>query len=230
MQAVEAEGDRTATATEVGASRRGRPHGRVVVLSGPSAVGKSTVVRCLRERIPDLHFSVSATTRAPRPGEVDGVDYHFVSAGSLSAADRRRRAAGMGGDPRRSAPLGHPGRAGPRRRRRRTAGADRGRSGRRPRGQAAMPEAITVFLAPPSWEALGGPAGRSRDRDTRGDGAPAGHRTRRIGRPERLRRGRREQPIGDCVRRIGILAGGQRAGHGVTANPDSIQPSSRTPL
>src|SRR5438309_8047473 len=53
--------------------------GRVIVLSGPSAVGKSTVVRCLRERIPNLHFSVSATTRAPRPGEVDGVDYHFVS-------------------------------------------------------------------------------------------------------------------------------------------------------
>lgn len=42
--------------------------GHVVVLSGPSAVGKSTVVRCLRERIPNLHFSVSATTRAPRPG------------------------------------------------------------------------------------------------------------------------------------------------------------------
>src|SRR6059058_6051339 len=54
--------------------------GRVVVLSGPSAVGKSTVVRCLREQIPNLHFSVSATTRAPRPGEVDGIDYHFVSA------------------------------------------------------------------------------------------------------------------------------------------------------
>ncbi|EUA90736.1 guanylate kinase [Mycobacterium ulcerans str. Harvey] len=51
----------------------------MVVLSGPSAVGKSTVVRCLRERIPNLHFSVSATTRAPRPGEVDGVDYHFVT-------------------------------------------------------------------------------------------------------------------------------------------------------
>ena len=53
---------------------------RIVVLSGPSAVGKSTVVRCLRDRVPDLHFSVSATTRAPRPGEVDGVDYSFVSA------------------------------------------------------------------------------------------------------------------------------------------------------
>src|SRR6201993_5372769 len=54
-------------------------NGRVVVLSGPSAVGKSTVVRCLRERIPNLHFSVSATTRTPRPGEADGGDYHFVS-------------------------------------------------------------------------------------------------------------------------------------------------------
>ncbi len=45
----------------------------------PSAVGKSTVVRCLRDRIPDLYFSVSVTTRAPRPGEVDGVDYRFVT-------------------------------------------------------------------------------------------------------------------------------------------------------
>ena len=52
---------------------------RVVVLSGPSAVGKSTVVRCLRDRVPDLHFSVSVTTRAPRRGEADGVDYSFVT-------------------------------------------------------------------------------------------------------------------------------------------------------
>lgn len=62
----------------------------VVVLSGPSAVGKSSVVRCLRERLPDLHFSVSATTRAPRPGEVDGVDYHFLSMDEFA----RRREAG----------------------------------------------------------------------------------------------------------------------------------------
>ena len=52
----------------------------VLVLSGPSAVGKSTVVRCLRERVPDLYFSVSVTTRVPRPGEIDGVDYTFVTA------------------------------------------------------------------------------------------------------------------------------------------------------
>ena len=60
-------------------SRQPATRGRVLVLSGPSAVGKSTVVRHLRERVPNLHFSVSATTRAPRPGEVDGLDYHFVS-------------------------------------------------------------------------------------------------------------------------------------------------------
>ncbi|MGO9030207.1 MAG: guanylate kinase, partial [Mycobacterium sp.] len=54
----------------LGAKAAGQAAGRLVVLSGPSAVGKSTLVRCLRERIPELHFSVSATTRAPRPGEV----------------------------------------------------------------------------------------------------------------------------------------------------------------
>ncbi len=54
--------------------------GRLVVLAGPSAVGKSTIVKELRRRIPDLMFSVSVTTRAPRPGEVDGVDYRFVDA------------------------------------------------------------------------------------------------------------------------------------------------------
>lgn len=58
--------------------------GRLVVLVGPSAVGKSTVVRCVRQRLPELFFSVSATTREPRPGEVDGVDYHFVSASAFA--------------------------------------------------------------------------------------------------------------------------------------------------
>jgi guanylate kinase len=52
--------------------------GRLIVLAGPSGVGKSTVVAALRPELPRLHFSVSATTRAPRPGEVDGRDYHFV--------------------------------------------------------------------------------------------------------------------------------------------------------
>lgn len=51
--------------------------GRLVVLSGPSGVGKGTVVAEARRLRPDLRVSVSATTRAPRPGEVDGVSYHF---------------------------------------------------------------------------------------------------------------------------------------------------------
>ena len=54
--------------------------GRLVVLSGPSGVGKSSVVRLVRAALPDLVFSVSVTTRSPRPGEIDGQDYHFVSA------------------------------------------------------------------------------------------------------------------------------------------------------
>ena len=52
---------------------------RLVVLAGPTAVGKGTLVRALRERNPDIWVSVSATTRPARPGEVDGEDYHFVS-------------------------------------------------------------------------------------------------------------------------------------------------------
>lgn len=52
--------------------------GRLVVFSAPSGTGKSTVARLVRERIPELGFSVSATTRTMRPGERDGVDYHFL--------------------------------------------------------------------------------------------------------------------------------------------------------
>jgi guanylate kinase len=58
------------------------------VISGPSGVGKGTVVRELLARRPDLHFSVSATTRAPRPGEVDGVHYRFLSDAEFDAMVR----------------------------------------------------------------------------------------------------------------------------------------------
>ena len=51
----------------------------VVVISGPSGVGKTTIVKRILERLDFLRLSVSATTRPPRPGEKDGVDYHFVS-------------------------------------------------------------------------------------------------------------------------------------------------------
>ena len=49
------------------------------MITGPSGVGKGSLIRGLRERIPELELSVSATTRAPRPGERDGVDYYFMS-------------------------------------------------------------------------------------------------------------------------------------------------------
>jgi guanylate kinase len=52
---------------------------RVFVITGPSGVGKGTLIRGLMERLPQLELSVSATTRAPRPGETDGVDYHFLT-------------------------------------------------------------------------------------------------------------------------------------------------------
>jgi guanylate kinase len=52
---------------------------RVFVITGPSGVGKGTLIRGLMERLPELQLSVSATTRAPRPGERDGVDYHFLA-------------------------------------------------------------------------------------------------------------------------------------------------------
>ncbi len=54
--------------------------GKSFIISGPSGVGKSTVLHALFEGRDDLYFSVSATTRAPREGEVDGKDYHFIAA------------------------------------------------------------------------------------------------------------------------------------------------------
>ncbi len=51
----------------------------VFVITGPSGVGKGTLIRGLLERVPQLELSVSATTREPRPGERDGIDYHFMA-------------------------------------------------------------------------------------------------------------------------------------------------------
>ncbi len=51
----------------------------MLVVTGPSGVGKGTLIRSLLERMPSLRLSVSATTRAPRPGEQDGREYHFLS-------------------------------------------------------------------------------------------------------------------------------------------------------
>jgi guanylate kinase len=64
--------------------------GKLIVISGPSGAGKTTLLKKLFERCPPLSVSVSATTRAPRPGEHDGVDYHFLSPEEF----QRRRQAG----------------------------------------------------------------------------------------------------------------------------------------
>lgn len=55
------------------------PMSRLYVLVGPSGVGKGTVVKALRKAHPQVNVAVSATTRSPRPGERDGIDYHFLS-------------------------------------------------------------------------------------------------------------------------------------------------------
>ncbi|EHK84693.1 guanylate kinase [Rhodococcus pyridinivorans] len=125
-----------------------------MVLAGPSAVGKSTVVCLLRSRIPDLHFSVSATTRDPRPGEVDGVDYHFVGRAEfdrmIEAGELLEWADIHGGLQRSGTPAkpvldalaeGHP------------VLVEVDLAGARA-VRAAMQDAVLVFLAPPSWEVL----------------------------------------------------------------------------
>ena len=130
------------------------PRGRLVVLGGPSAVGKSTVVSRLRHDVPNLYFSVSMTTRAPRPGEIDGQDYFFVSPEDfqhrIDAGEMLEWADIHGGLQRSGTPAGPVREA-----------LDGGRPvlvevdlvGAR-NIKRIMPEAQTVFLAPPSWEIL----------------------------------------------------------------------------
>lgn len=55
------------------------PKGRLFIISAPSGAGKTTLCRAIRERLPALRYSISHTTRAPRPGERNGVDYFFIS-------------------------------------------------------------------------------------------------------------------------------------------------------
>ncbi|MFI5775833.1 guanylate kinase [Nocardia sp. NPDC051570] len=128
--------------------------GRLVVLVGPSAVGKSTIVRCVRERLPDLVFSVSATTRAPRPGEVDGRDYRFVTRAEfdvmIEQGDLLEWADIHGGLQRSgtpAAPVRDALAAG------RNVLVEVDLEGAR-QVRKVMPEAHLVFLAPPTWEEL----------------------------------------------------------------------------
>ena len=126
---------------------------RLTVLAGPTAVGKGTIAAYLRSHHPEVWISVSATTRAPRPGEVDGVHYHFVDDAEFDrmVTDGEMlewavvHGAAKYGTPR--APV--------------VAALAQGRhalleidlQGAR-QVRASMPEALFVFLAPPSWEEL----------------------------------------------------------------------------
>lgn len=140
---------RPAAATGSGQGRRSR----LVVLAGPTAVGKGTVAACVREERPDIWISVSATTRAPRPGEVDGVHYRFVDAQEfdrLAATDGLLEWAVVHGRHRYGTPRGPI-------EERLAAGVpallELDLQGAR-QVRAAMPDALMVFLKPPSFEEL----------------------------------------------------------------------------
>jgi guanylate kinase len=127
-------------------------HSRLTVLSGPSGVGKSTVVAELRRICPDIWISVSVTTRRPRPGEVDGREYHFVDDGEFdrlvasgALLEWARFADHRYGTPR--APLAEKLEAGV------ASLLEIDVAGARQVRRAA-PDARLVFLAPPSWDEL----------------------------------------------------------------------------
>ena len=65
--------------------------GQLFIVSAPSGAGKSTLCKAVRGRLPDLHYSISYTTRAMRPDEVDGVHYHFISTDEFREGIRQNR-------------------------------------------------------------------------------------------------------------------------------------------
>ncbi|RHW24360.1 guanylate kinase [Nocardioides immobilis] len=126
---------------------------RLVVLAGPTAVGKGTVAEAVRQDHPEVWISVSATTRAPRPGEVDGVHYLFMDDAEfdrLVAEDQLLEWAVVHGTHRYGTPRGPV-----------EAALASGRpamleidlQGAR-QVRRTMPEALFVFLKPPSWDEL----------------------------------------------------------------------------
>ena len=130
-----------------------QPSSRLTVIAGPTAVGKGTLVAELHRRHPGLFVSVSATTRAPRPGEVDGMDYHFVSDAEfdrLVSSGQMLEWALVHGAHRYGTPRGPV-----------QAQLDAGRpalleidlAGAR-QVRRSMPSAQLVFIMPPSWDEL----------------------------------------------------------------------------
>jgi guanylate kinase len=124
----------------------------VFVITGPSGVGKGTLIRGLLERVPQLELSVSATTRRPRPGERQGIDYHFLGPGEFESrvqeGDFVEHATYSGN---------RYGTLRPELERRLRAGVPvvleiEVQGARQVR--EAMPEALAVFIAPPTIEAL----------------------------------------------------------------------------
>lgn len=126
---------------------------RLTVLAGPTAVGKGTVAAFVRENHPEVWLSVSTTTRPPRPGEVEGVHYHFVDDARFEQMVRDGEFlewAVVHGRAKYGTPRGP---------------VERALQGGRPalleidlqgarQVRATMPEAQFVFLAPPSWDEL----------------------------------------------------------------------------
>ena len=125
----------------------------VTVLAGPTAVGKGTISAAIRARYPEIWLSVSATTRAPRPGEIDGVHYRFVSEEEFSAlidSGQMLEWAVVHGRNKYGTPRGP---------------VDEKVAEGRPvlleidlagarQVRESLPEARFVFLAPPDWETL----------------------------------------------------------------------------
>ncbi|MCS6560879.1 guanylate kinase [Curtobacterium flaccumfaciens] len=144
---------RAALADWLAARGRKRGASKLVVLAGPTAVGKGTVSAHIRQHYPDVNLSVSATTRTPRPGEVDGVHYYFVDDDEFDRMIRDRELlewATVHNSYRYGTPRPPIDRA-----------LDAGEKvmleidlqGAR-QVRDAMPEAVLVFLLPPTWEEL----------------------------------------------------------------------------